>query len=362
MATYKLIQDIEADDHILGPLSLRQFIFALITAFFLYLDFICVVKGVVFMLVILGPPTLLVGFFAFPFHGDQPTEVWALGKLRFWFKPRQRLWNQSGVKELVTITVPKKVERVYTDGLSQVEVKSRLKALANTIDSRGWAVKHVSADAYSQNAFDADSDRLLNANDFAQTVSPEDQVQEADVLDDTDSPLARQFDTMINQSAQIRRQALIDQMSTAVPTTAQPAPVFQQQAQQDAQQRAADSWFTQPLSAPVQPITPIVDTAASLAEEEAIKKQLRERADNAHVSYGNMRTLQPGGAQPQAPPALPVLVAPSLNPLQPAPASSLPAPDPAILSLSRNDNLSVATLAREAQKNKGDGEVVVSLH
>ena len=33
MATYKLIQDIEAEDHILGPLSLREFIFGLIGAF-----------------------------------------------------------------------------------------------------------------------------------------------------------------------------------------------------------------------------------------------------------------------------------------------------------------------------------------
>ncbi len=40
MATYKVLQDIEAEDKILGPLSLRQFIYGLITVFFLYLCFI----------------------------------------------------------------------------------------------------------------------------------------------------------------------------------------------------------------------------------------------------------------------------------------------------------------------------------
>src|ERR1700752_5034677 len=112
MATYKLIQDIEAEDHILGPLTLRQFIFALVTAFLLYINFLCYAQHVAFLMVLFMPPALLTGFFAFPFGRDQPTEIWALAKLRFWFKPRQRIWDQSGVKELVTITVPKRVERI----------------------------------------------------------------------------------------------------------------------------------------------------------------------------------------------------------------------------------------------------------
>ncbi|HVX56501.1 MAG TPA: PrgI family protein, partial [Candidatus Saccharimonadales bacterium] len=112
MATYKLIQDIEAEDHILGPLTLRQFIFALIAAFCFYVCFISVAKHVPFFLLFFLPPGLFCAFFAFPWGGDQPTETWALAKLRFWFKPRRRVWNQSGLKELVTINVPKKVERV----------------------------------------------------------------------------------------------------------------------------------------------------------------------------------------------------------------------------------------------------------
>src|SRR5580658_8123021 len=107
MAIYKVLQDIEAEDKILGPLTLRQFIFGLITAFLLYICFICIAKGAPYLLVIFLPPALLAGFFAYPFGRDQPTEVWAVAKLRFLFKPRRRMWDQSGVKELVTITVPK---------------------------------------------------------------------------------------------------------------------------------------------------------------------------------------------------------------------------------------------------------------
>ena len=163
MSTYKVIQDIEAEDKILGPLTLRQFIYGLVTAFLLYLCFVVVTKGAAFLLIVFVPPALFTGFFTFPFHGDQPTEVWAVAKFSFLFKPRKRIWDQSGVKELVTVTVPKKIERVYTNGLSQTEVASRLSALANTIDSRGWAIKNVNVNMFAQPTMAADdgSDRLV---------------------------------------------------------------------------------------------------------------------------------------------------------------------------------------------------------
>ena len=66
------------------------------------------------------------GALAAPIGKDQPTEVWLLARIRFFLKPRQRLWNQDGMSQLVTVTAPKKEERVLTDGLSQTEVRSRL--------------------------------------------------------------------------------------------------------------------------------------------------------------------------------------------------------------------------------------------
>src|SRR5665647_1468056 len=135
MATYKVLQDIEAEDKLVGPLSLRQFVYAGVSALCLYFSFIVVTKGVPFLLVIFLPPAIFGGFFAFPWSREQPTEVWALAKIRFYLKPRRRIWDQSGIKELVTITVPKRIQRDYTNGLSQPEIQNRLNALANTIDS-----------------------------------------------------------------------------------------------------------------------------------------------------------------------------------------------------------------------------------
>src|SRR5579872_7330594 len=110
MASYKLIQDIEAEDHIIGPLTLRQFIFALIAAFCVYLSIVAIEKKAVVLVLFFGPFSLIFSFFAFPWRRDQPTEIWALARLRFMFIPRRRLWDQTGVKQLVKITVPKKLE------------------------------------------------------------------------------------------------------------------------------------------------------------------------------------------------------------------------------------------------------------
>lgn len=52
MATYKVIQDIEAEDKLVGPLTLRQFVYAGIAAVSGYLGFLMATKGAPFMLAV----------------------------------------------------------------------------------------------------------------------------------------------------------------------------------------------------------------------------------------------------------------------------------------------------------------------
>jgi hypothetical protein len=370
VATYKLIQDIEAEDKILGPLTLRQFIFALIAVFLFYICFILVTKHVTFMLVLFLPPALFFGFFAMPFGRDQPTEVWFLAKLRYWFKPRRRIWNQSGVKELVTITVPKKIERVLTNGLSQTEVKSRLQALANTIDSRGWATKNVNVNTYSAPVpvvmADINSDRLIDLASLPQEV-PGDEVAvpSDDILDEINNPIAQQFETMINESSRVHRQQLINQLND----------ISEKEAGGEAAV-SADNWFmpqSHSTAAPA-PATvigvPAPVAAADTEAEAALSASLVARASSQRVSFGNLRTVQPLGAQAGPIPATgPTGTTPTDAQAAAADQTTeVTAPsDPAILSLAKNNDLNVATLAREARKNRDGGdqsqkEVVVSLH
>ena len=387
MATYTVLQDIEAEDKLIGPLTLRQFVYAGIAAVNGYLTFYLTSKGLAFMDVVFLPITLVCLFFAWPWSRDQPTEIWALAKIRFMIKPRKRIWNQSGVKELVTVTAPKKIEHVYTNGLSESEVRSRLRALSDTIDSRGWVVKNVNVNMYTQAATamnDNSSDRLVAATSLPQPVTTVDVKPADDMLDVQNNPVAQQFDTMITASAKAHRQEVIDRMQQATTPVAPPP-----RPQPLQTQTANDYWFlNQPAqtgpSVPqdavtfntqvVTPGTPADDlpvtSATPTADEEAFMKQLKAEPTFSPNMHGHLHVIQPLSAQQPANMAT-QQPAPIPRPQQPvASQQKQPAPkvtqqpDTAILDLAGRNDLNVATIAREAQKRKEppEDEVVISLH
>lgn len=360
MGTYTVLQDIEAEDKLLGPLTMRQFIYAGITVGCGFLAFMAG-KVLIFLAIPFVLPMLVFGFLAAPWGKDQPTETWAVAKVRFFFKPRKRIWNQTGQKDLVEITVPKVDTVQYTDGLSQHEVRSRLQALATTIDTRGWVIKNnVGAAPMPQQPVifsnNPGSDRLTGATAAPQII-PDFSAGAVDVLDEQ-TGVAQHFDQMIAQSERTHRQQLLAKLNSA--DTPQSTPQSQAAPQQ--------AWFNpNPVPQPQQ-ITqqPTVDEATLLADLQA-KEELSQHYSNSHL-----KTIQPLGATPPNP-QQPASTTPQTEAVMtPQPVPSLqdehtktpvtPEPDPAILELSRNDDLSVATIARQAKKKPLEDEVVISLH
>jgi hypothetical protein len=359
MATYKVLQDVEAEDKLVGPLTLRQFIYGGIAVFCFYISFILITKGVGFLVIAFLPPGLFCAFFAFPWGRDQPTEVWALAKIRFYLKPRRRIWDQSGIKELVTITAPKHVEKVYTNGLSQTEVRSRLNALANTIDSRGWAIKNVNVNLSTPATLATlpeQSDRLVDMSSMPQEVSNIDVTASDDMLDAYSNPIAQQFDVMLTKSAQEHRQDIVQRLENPG-------------ASDNGTQPPADYWFLNQPTAPgqtapvdaayVKPqvVFPGADdtTAAAIpaAEptetEEALMARIKAQEQPHKAAYSHLKTIRPlneqaEGRQTTTPPVT-------------------PAPDPAKIELARNNDLNISTIARLANKKEPpEDEVVISLH
>jgi hypothetical protein len=417
MATYKVIQDIEAEDKLIGPLTLRQFIYAAIACVALYLSFLAITKHFAFMLVIFIPVAITSGFFAFPWKGEQPTEVWALAKIRFMLKPRRRIWDQSGAQELVTITAPRHVQVDYTNGLTQTEVKSRLRALADTIDSRGWAIKNANLNMYTQPALvmtEPTSDRLLGPTALPQQVSGVDIQAADDMLDETNNRVAQQVDNMIEASAKAHREKIVESLRTPTPPPQPPKPAapappvnnywFLNQAGQSASVPNNMVTFNTQVVTPGTPSDELPVTDASIPDqtnmsEEQLVKTLEARKQELPMTayYGHLHTIQPlsaqkaGAAQHQAngPASATATQAPQQQPVQGAtPAQGTPVPVPpaptiqqpgsatvtaaapvtptqqaAILQLANNDDLNVATIAREAvARGLPDGEVVIKLH
>ena len=221
MAVYKVIQDIESEDKLLGPLTLKGLVYAGIVALCGYINFrlLTTSGGGAFRLVfvfVLLMPMILFGVLASPLGREQPTEVWLLARIRFIIMSRKRIWDQSGMTHLVTITVPKKIEEILTKQYSQDEVKSRLSALANTLDSRGWAIKNVNISAASPNYLqNTDQDRLIDAGTFTQEV-PEVVISAADdILDERSNPTAQKLQNMMVQAESDRRAALQTKLEVA---------------------------------------------------------------------------------------------------------------------------------------------------
>ncbi len=224
MAVYKVIQDIEAEDKLLGPLTLKGFIYALIAGVLVFIEVRLAIAGslgpvrwpIMFVLIF---PIGLFGILASPLGREQPTEVWLLSHLIFLIKPRKRIWNQSGQNQLVTITAPKKVERQLTKGFSQVEVKSRLQALANTLDSHGWAIKNVNVNldanpTYFQRTGN-ESDRLVGPSGIAQPGAVIDIHAKDDILDEVSNPRAHHVEQLMEQADTNRRRSIMDTVNAA---------------------------------------------------------------------------------------------------------------------------------------------------
>ncbi len=334
MASYTVIQDIEAEDKLLGPLSLRQFIYAVIVVVLGFIMFRLFLVNPLLAVPFL-PPAILFGVLAAPFGHDQSSEIWLLAKIRFFLKPRLRIWNQSGLQELVTVTAPKKVEEILTNGLDETQVRSRLQALAQTIDTRGWALKGVSSG----------SDRLVDPNAVlvpTQLLDTDTTVAD-DILDMQNNPVAQQMGQMVQANDEAHRRALLDQMQQ-IRTT------------QQAQAAAPAAPAAAPAPQTYQPAPAATPTPV---DDQQLAAQLRQNQQlDTQAAYGNTHVLQPSAA-----PAAEATNTPAAT-ATPTPAEPpmTDAANPDILKLANNDDLSVATISRQVNKrDEPTDEVVVSL-
>ena len=139
MAVYKVIQDIEAEDHFVWKLSLRQLIYALIAAGLIWFGWwlsgeLSVLALILFC--ILASPFV---FLALPLGLDQPNDIWLLARFNFMLKPRERLWQQIGSSyRFLTITSHEEESQApEKEVLSNSDFNYRLEALSNVLDDRG---------------------------------------------------------------------------------------------------------------------------------------------------------------------------------------------------------------------------------
>ena len=161
MATYKVPQDVEAEDRLLGPFTFRQFVYLLIAAI---AGALAAALFQIFPLLALLPAPVIFFFLvlALPLKKDQPMETYLAAIVSFYMKPNKRFWRPGQGETTIQITAPKRVEKSRTRDLSEEEASHRLSFLSNLIDSEGYAIRGNHNTNFTEN-FIADA---TDVNDF----------------------------------------------------------------------------------------------------------------------------------------------------------------------------------------------------
>lgn len=142
MAQYKVPQDVEADDKLLGPFTFRQFVYLMIAG-----GLIALAVGLFQLFPLLAiiplPLVLLLLVLALPLKKDQPMETYLAALVSYYLKPRNRKWTPGQRDTTILITAPKIVEETRKRDLSEEEATHRLSFLADIVDTEGQSIKNM---------------------------------------------------------------------------------------------------------------------------------------------------------------------------------------------------------------------------
>ncbi|MBR5408520.1 PrgI family protein [Candidatus Saccharibacteria bacterium] len=258
MAQYKVPQDVEADDKLLGPFTFRQFVYLMVMGGFIGVAF--ALFQIFPLLALLAVPFII--FFAvlaLPLKKDQPMETYLAAIVSYHLKPNRRFWNPGQRESTIEITAPKKVEQPRARDITEEEAGNRLSFLANVIDTEGYAVRGDINNAPLREQF------LAEAN-----ATP-------DIMDANSSPVINQ---MLAKQQNSRHDELVNQMRQAINRA-----------------EAADAAVTENINRNLNVIDPISSTpntgasspsntklAQSAQPNPALQAQLQNLANNNEYS------------------------------------------------------------------------------
>jgi hypothetical protein len=234
-------------------------------------------------------------------------EIYLAAIVSFYLKPHRRLWDPDGIDSLIEITAPKMVEVQRTKDLSQGEVKRRFGYLAEIIDTQGWAVRGPGVQAPNSS--------LTNDAYF--------EAQQVQDIMDSNNITAQSFNFKLDQSDSRRRQEAVNVMHGQM----------------------VNNYFNGPILEPASAPEPITDS------------QLEYNPYPEEMQQSVIRPIDTNYQQPKSNYITPIR--------QPIVNTSEKPVSAGIINLANNADLSIETIAREAnrihEKQDLNEEVVISL-
>lgn len=348
MAQYKVPQDVEADDKLLGPFNFRQFVYLMIAGgliaacfplFKLFPLLIIIPIPVIFFLLIL----------ALPLKKDQPMETYLSAVVSFHLKPHIRIWEPGEPESTIVITAPKKTDEVHLKNISQEEASHRLSFLADIVDTEGYAIK-------------GDNTSGVRAEIYA----------EANAVTDIFEAQNPTFNTALQQTTTTYHNEIVDQMRNAIAKNnddrARNTAIIGHNNQQAPDALPSLDFSTNNL--PTFNPTPAPAPAPAPMPAETVPVFTPAVPDydamNANPNISSGADSFPASLTPDLPTPQVVNQAPiqPANPFETTYEQPTINPSPNIVDLANNPDYSIETIAEEANRmnNKPDSEVFVSLH
>ena len=326
MAQYKVPQNVEADDKLLGPFTFRQFVYLLIAGGLIALA-VGLFQLFPFLAIIPVPFILFFAALALPLKKDQPMETYLAALVSYYLKPHIRLWEPGQRDSVIKITAPKVKEESRTRNISGEEANHRLSFLADVVDSEGYAIKGINdspmrEDLMAEASTAVDMFEGHKFNTLNNTIQKDEAERHAEVVNE--------MKEAINASTAIGNTIRGSSGYTSVNTPDQPDMIASTLAVED---------------------SPIVDSEVQQSDSVA-------QSAPWDVSAGRYNSA--------------VVVAPNLgmadnNAKDKAEKKSekmaAGARKSSIIRLANNSDYSIETIAKEAKRiNEREGEVFISLH
>ena len=305
MAQYKVPQDVEADDKLLGPFNFRQFVYLLICG-----GLIAMAVGLFQLFPVLAiiplPFVLFFGALALPLKKDQPMETYLAAIVSYFLKPRTRTWHPGQRESTILITAPKiKDDKPRVRDISGEEATHRLSFLADIVDTEGYAIKGASASSMR-----------------------DDLVAEANATNDMfEGNHFNSLEATVSQDEQARRAEVMQEMRQAIDKAENIGP--QEISRNYTESKVAVPAINIEKEAPVNVVASAPKTEKSVFDSPTVVLPGSPVVEKP-VEKSNLRTP----------------------------------PKPSIIELANNPDFSVETIAKQAKriKERDEGEVFISLH
>ncbi len=311
MAQYKVPQDVEADDKLLGPFSFRQFVYLLIAGGLIAL---AVAFFQIFALLAIIPIPFALFFIALalPLKKDQPMETYLAAIVSYYLKPHNRVWTPGQRESTIEITAPKVVDDTRARDITGEEATHRLSFLANIVDTEGQAIKNVGTNQVSAEIVK----EAQNTSDMFETTH---------------------FDNLENTIAKdenLRHEEVMREMRAAIAQSEDITGTIKKRSDKENDSQA-----------------PASSTASAVLAKPEIP--------NAKPDFNSSVVVAPGSPVDTGP-------VEKSNKVWQEPAEKVEKtpPKPSIIELANNTDFSIATIAKEANRinKKEEGEVFISLH